>query len=160
MPARRARGEACGPAAFFLLALRVGILAPAALAVRVSGKGRTGLPAMETRRLFRMQLPRRGAGDAILGARPPPRFGAARADLPLVVLDVMMPTLSGWELCKYIRTKAELADTRVVMLTAIGKTVNEMTSPLYGADAYLDKPFDIQEIVQVVSDLLAKPREA
>ncbi len=78
----------------------------------------------------------------------------------LVVLDVMMPTLSGWELCKYIRTKAELADTRVVMLTAIGKTVNEMTSPLYGADAYLDKPFDIQEIVQVVSDLLATPREA
>ncbi len=77
----------------------------------------------------------------------------------LVVLDVMMPTLSGWELCKYIRTKAELADTRVVMLTAIGKTVNEMTSPLYGADRYLDKPFDIQEIVQVVSDLLATPRE-
>ena len=77
----------------------------------------------------------------------------------LVVLDVMMPTLSGWELCKYIRTKAELADTRVVMLTAIGKTVNEMTSPLYGADRYLDKPFDIQEIVQVVSDLLSTPRE-
>ena len=78
----------------------------------------------------------------------------------LVVLDVMMPTLSGWELCKYIRTKPELADTRVVMLTAIGKTVNEMTSPLYGADAYLDKPFDIQEIVQVVSGLLATPRES
>ena len=78
----------------------------------------------------------------------------------LVVLDVMMPTLSGWELCKYIRTKTELADTRVVMLTAIGKTVNEMTSPLYGADAYLDKPFDIQEIVQVVSGLLSAPREA
>jgi len=78
----------------------------------------------------------------------------------LVVLDVMMPTLSGWELCKYIRTKAELADTRVVMLTAIGKTVNEMTSPLYGADAYLDKPFDIQEIVEVVSSLLATPRES
>jgi DNA-binding response OmpR family regulator len=78
----------------------------------------------------------------------------------LVVLDVMMPTLSGWELCKYIRTKAELADTRVVMLTAIGKTVNEMTSPLYGADAYLDKPFDIQEIVEVVSSLLASPRES
>jgi len=77
----------------------------------------------------------------------------------LVVLDVMMPTLSGWELCKYIRTKPELADTHVVMLTAIGKTVNEMTSPLYGADRYLDKPFDIQEIVEVVSELLANPRQ-
>ncbi|MCB9541671.1 MAG: response regulator [bacterium] len=72
----------------------------------------------------------------------------------LVVLDVMMPTLSGWEICKYIRSKPELADTKVVMLTAIGKTVNEMTSPLYGADAYLDKPFDIREVLDTVRGLL------
>ena len=44
----------------------------------------------------------------------------------------MMPTLSGWELCKYIRSKPALEKTAVVMLTAIGRTVNEMTSPLYG----------------------------
>ncbi len=72
----------------------------------------------------------------------------------LVLLDVMMPTLSGWEICKYIRSKDELKDTKVVMLTAIGKTVNEMTSPLYGADAYLDKPFDIREVLDTVRDLL------
>lgn len=72
----------------------------------------------------------------------------------VVVLDVMMPTLSGWEICKYIRSKPELAHTKVVMLTAIGKTVNEMTSPLYGADAYLDKPFDIREVLDTVRGLL------
>ena len=72
----------------------------------------------------------------------------------LVVLDVMMPTLSGWELCKYIRSKPHLADTKVLMLTAIGKTVNEMTSPLYGADAHMDKPFDIQEVIDAVKGLL------
>ena len=72
----------------------------------------------------------------------------------LVVLDVMMPTISGWELCKYIRCKQALERTRIVMLTAIGKTVNEMTSPLYGADAYLDKPFDIEDVIEVVSRLL------
>ena len=72
----------------------------------------------------------------------------------LVILDVMMPTISGWELCKYIRSKPALEKTPIVMLTAIGKTVNEMTSPLYGADAYLDKPFDIEDIVEVVSRLL------
>lgn len=72
----------------------------------------------------------------------------------LVILDVMMPTISGWELCKYIRSKPNLEHTPIVMLTAIGKTVNEMTSPLYGADAYLDKPFDIDEVVEVVSRLL------
>ena len=73
----------------------------------------------------------------------------------LVVLDVMMPTLSGWELCKYIRSKPALENTIVVMLTAIGRTVNEMTSPLYGADAYLDKPFDIQEVLDVVAGRLS-----
>ena len=73
----------------------------------------------------------------------------------LVVLDVMMPTLSGWELCKYIRSKPALEKTAVVMLTAIGRTVNEMTSPLYGADSYLDKPFDIQEVLDVVSGHLS-----
>lgn len=72
----------------------------------------------------------------------------------LVILDVMMPTISGWELCKYIRSKPNLESTPIVMLTAIGKTVNEMTSPLYGADAYLDKPFDIEDVVEVVSRLL------
>lgn len=74
----------------------------------------------------------------------------------LVVLDVMMPTLSGWEICKYIRSKPEYADIKVLMLTAIGKTVNEMTSPLYGADAYHDKPFDIGEILETVEKLLAE----
>jgi len=74
----------------------------------------------------------------------------------LVILDVMMPTLSGWELCKYIRSKPNLEQIIVVMLTAIGRTVNEMTSPLYGADAHMDKPFDIQEVLDVVSGLLAE----
>lgn len=72
----------------------------------------------------------------------------------LVVLDVMMPTLSGWEICKYIRQSDTLSDTKVVMLTAIGKTVNEMTSPLYGADAYHDKPFDLGELLETVRGLL------
>ena len=72
----------------------------------------------------------------------------------LVILDVMMPNISGWEVCKYIRSNPRLEKTPVVMLTAIGKTVNEMTSPLYGADVYLDKPFDIDEVEAVVSRLL------
>ena len=74
----------------------------------------------------------------------------------LVILDVMMPTLSGWELCKYIRSKPNLEHIAVLMLTAIGRTVNEMTSPLYGADAYMDKPFDIQEVLETVNNLLTE----
>ncbi|MFT6396016.1 MAG: DNA-binding response OmpR family regulator [Bradymonadia bacterium] len=72
----------------------------------------------------------------------------------LVVLDVMMPELNGWEICKYVRSKDELSAVRILMLTAIGERVNELTSPLYGADAYLDKPFDLDEIDATVRRLV------
>jgi DNA-binding response OmpR family regulator len=64
----------------------------------------------------------------------------------LVILDVMMPELNGWEVCKYVKTHAEYQHIGVIMLTAIGATVNELTSPLYGADDYIDKPFDFNEL--------------
>ncbi len=74
------------------------------------------------------------------------------------VLDVMMPGLSGWEVCKYIRSKPELENVAVLMLTAIGKTTNEMTAPLYGADAYLDKPFEVAELTSTVKRILEERR--
>ena len=74
----------------------------------------------------------------------------------LVVLDVMMPGLTGWEVCKYVKSKEGYKETLILMLTAVGETVNQMTAPLYGADAHLDKPFDMDEIVQVVQSLLSR----
>ena len=74
----------------------------------------------------------------------------------LVVLDVMMPGLTGWEVCKYIKQREGYEDTLILMLTAVGETVNHMTAPLYGADAHLDKPFDMDEIVEVIQKLLAQ----
>ena len=74
----------------------------------------------------------------------------------LVVLDVMMPGLTGWEVCKYVKSKEGYKEIQILMLTAVGETVNQMTAPLYGADAYLDKPFDMDEIVHVIQSLLVK----
>ncbi|MBM3275108.1 MAG: response regulator [Candidatus Sericytochromatia bacterium] len=74
------------------------------------------------------------------------------------VLDVMMPGLNGWEVCKYIRSKPEYENVAVLMLTAIGKTTNEMTAPLYGADAYLDKPFEVAELASTVQRILEERR--
>jgi DNA-binding response OmpR family regulator len=73
----------------------------------------------------------------------------------LVVLDVMMPGQSGWEICKAIREDDALRATGVVMLTGIGERLNELTSPLYGADAYLDKPFELTALDAAVSKVLA-----
>jgi DNA-binding response OmpR family regulator len=79
----------------------------------------------------------------------------ARERLPdLVVLDVMMPGMSGWEVCRKIREDVALAHTGVVMLTGIGENLNQMTSPLYGADAYIDKPFDFDDLDAKVKEAL------
>ena len=80
----------------------------------------------------------------------------ARERLPdLVVLDVMMPGMSGWEVCRKIRQDASLAHTGVVMLTGIGESLNETTSPLFGADEHVDKPFDFQSLDEKIKRVLA-----
>jgi DNA-binding response OmpR family regulator len=88
----------------------------------------------------------------------------ARERLPdLVVLDVMMPGMSGWEVCRKIRQDAALAHTGVLMLTGIGESLNEATSPLFGADEYIDKPFDFENLDEKVMSVLerrAAQREA
>jgi len=74
----------------------------------------------------------------------------------LIILDVMMPGLTGWEICKYVRSKPDWNGTPILMLTGIGERMNALTAPLYGADAYLDKPFDIDEVVETVRQLVAQ----
>jgi CheY-like chemotaxis protein len=83
-------------------------------------------------------------------------WGHACQALPdLVVLDVMMPGMSGWEVCRRIRENVALAHTGVIMLTGIGQSLNELTSPLYGADAYIDKPFEFKELDEKVRAVLS-----
>ena len=88
----------------------------------------------------------------------------AQERLPdLVVLDVMMPGMSGWEVCRKIRQDAALAHTGVLMLTGIGESLNEATSPLFGADEYIDKPFDFEKLDEKILAVLrrrASQREA
>ncbi|GAB4512475.1 MAG: hypothetical protein Tsb0020_30500 [Haliangiales bacterium] len=72
----------------------------------------------------------------------------------LVVLDVMMPRMNGWEVARALRQDPATKDVKIVMLTAIGSQMNEMTSPLYGVDAYLDKPFQFGELEAQIDELL------
>jgi DNA-binding response OmpR family regulator len=72
----------------------------------------------------------------------------------LVLLDVMMPGKNGWEVAKELRADNDLKNVGIVMLTAIGEKVNELTSPLYGADAYVDKPFDFNDLEQKIKHIL------
>lgn len=77
----------------------------------------------------------------------------------LVILDVMMPQLKGWEICEYVRKRPEYDNTGVLMLTGIGPTLNELTSPLYGADDFIDKPFNLAELDFKIRAILSKRRD-
>ena len=73
----------------------------------------------------------------------------------LVVLDVMMPGMSGWEVCKRVKAdKATVGKTAVIMLTGIGESLNDMTSPLFKADGWLDKPFTLEQLDAKVDEVL------
>ena len=81
----------------------------------------------------------------------------ARRERPdLIVLDVMMPGMSGWEVCRAVREDESLEGTGVLMLTGIGERLNEMTSPLYGADDFLDKPFELEDLDAKLRAVLEK----
>ena len=74
----------------------------------------------------------------------------------LVVLDVMMPGKNGWEVAKEIRHDSDLERVGIVMLTAIGERINEMTSPLYGADEFVDKPFEFSDLESKIRAVLER----
>ena len=93
--------------------------------------------------------------DVIVAEDGEQALSLARERLPdLVVLDVMMPLMSGWEVCKRIREDIALAHTGVLMLTGIGTKVNELTSPLYKADAHIDKPFEFADLDAMIRSVL------
>ena len=72
----------------------------------------------------------------------------------VVILDVMMPGKTGWEVARELRADPDLIRVGIVMLTAIGEKVNELTSPLYGADEYVDKPFDFADLEERVKKVI------
>jgi DNA-binding response OmpR family regulator len=84
----------------------------------------------------------------------------ARAKLPdLIVLDVMMPGKNGWEVAKELRADPRTKDIAILVLTAIGETMNDMNSPLYGADDYIDKPFEFADLEARVAKLIGQKAE-
>ena len=77
----------------------------------------------------------------------------------LVLLDVMMPHLSGFEVCQALRADEALKDTLVLMLTAKGRDTDVAKGLGVGADAYMTKPFSTKELVQKVRTMLAAQHE-
>lgn len=72
----------------------------------------------------------------------------------LVLLDVMMPAVSGFEVCERIRQRPEWAGVKVIMLSARGREAETRRGLEAGADLYVVKPFSTRELMQKIEGLL------
>ena len=79
------------------------------------------------------------------------KFRSIKPDL--VLLDVMMPVMDGWEVCKAIRAEG---DTPVIMLTAKGETDDKVAGLKAGADDYVTKPFEMKELLARIEAVLRR----
>jgi len=72
----------------------------------------------------------------------------------LVLLDVMLPEVSGYEICQSIRLDPTLADIKVLMMTARGSAMERKRGLELGADGFISKPFELQDLRSEVRRLL------
>ena len=103
--------------------------------------------------LLRMYLEKEGYAVTIAadGGQGLSKFRAIKPDL--VLLDVMMPVMDGWAVCKAIR---EDGDTPVIMLTAKAETDDKVTGLKTGADDYITKPFEMKEVLARIEAVLRR----
>ncbi len=72
----------------------------------------------------------------------------------LILLDIMMPKRDGFEVCQIIRANPDWKETKIILLTAKGREVDQEKGLALGADDYVTKPFATQELVKKVKMVL------
>jgi len=79
----------------------------------------------------------------------------AESDHPdLIVLDVVMPNLNGFNVCRHIKNSAELKDIKVILLTSKNQESDKFWGRKQGADAYMTKPFTQEKLLATAAGLL------
>jgi len=100
-------------------------------------------------------LMRRAGYDVSIARDGQEAIDAIRRERPhLVLLDVMMPKKSGYDVCQELRADEGLKDTLVLMLTAKGRDTDVDKGLGVGADAYMTKPFSTKELAAKVAEML------
>lgn len=74
----------------------------------------------------------------------------------LILLDIMLPLKSGYEVCQKIRENPDVSGMKVVMITAKGRDIEVAKGLALGADAYITKPFSTQDLLDQVKRLLSE----
>ena len=109
------------------------------------------------RELLQLYLEKEGYAVtiAIDGGQGLQKFRAIRPDL--VLLDVMMPVMDGWAVCRAIRAESQ---TPIIMLTAKSETEDKVTGLRTGADDYVTKPFEMRELLARIEAVLRRTSPA
>ncbi len=81
---------------------------------------------------------------------------AAQHNPDLILLDIMLPSLDGWQVCREIRKTSE---TPIIMLTAKSETFDKILGLELGADDYVSKPFDTKEVIARIKAVLRRSNE-
>ena len=92
----------------------------------------------------------RSVGDGEQAVEAAKTFGP-----DLILLDVMMPKMDGYEVCQRLRADPALKGVAIVMLTAKGREVEREKGMALGADLYITKPFSTRDVVRRVKEVLA-----
>ena len=103
--------------------------------------------------LLQMYLEKEGytVTTAFDGGQGLAKFHSANPNL--VLLDVMMPVMDGWAVCKAIRAESQVP---IIMLTAKGETEDKVTGLKSGADDYITKPFEMREVLARIEAVLRR----
>jgi DNA-binding response OmpR family regulator len=107
--------------------------------------------------LARLYLERDGFRTAAVGDGPAALRAVDREPPALMVLDVMLPQLDGFEVCRRVRAKSDLP---IIMLTARDEDIDKILGLELGADDYLTKPFNPRELVARVKAILRRAERA
>jgi DNA-binding response OmpR family regulator len=75
---------------------------------------------------------------------------AGRVRPDVILLDINMPRKDGYEVCRILREQAEMAEMKVIMLTAKGQTLERKKGLEVGADEYVTKPFSAEDLLQKI----------
>lgn len=106
---------------------------------------------------IRLLLERQGGHQAVLSANGADGLTKALANPPdLAIIDVMMPGMSGYEVCRQLRASSLTASIPIIILTARGQPVDRQAALDAGADDYMTKPVRMEVLLERVNDLLAK----
>ena len=103
--------------------------------------------------LLQMYLEKEGYAVTVAsdGGQGLAKYRAIKPDL--VLLDVMMPVMDGWEVCRSIRAENQ---TPIIMLTAKGETDDKVNGLKFGADDYVTKPFEMKELLARIEAVLRR----